>query len=394
MLNNIRRSDIENIELWNLIIQIQKLTDGDYSLYDANAPTLKKLLDRVLFLAKQEKQWHLYFKSITEIVYLLKRMDEEIKALKYVEIYYKDSKQYMEEALLSDNAKDIGEENVCICAEAFDIYLEFPQITDEKLDQFMKLYKDNVTKYGSKGNYYGDLLDVAIFNRDKEMLRIGKEGLDHNEFMGCYICHVKPVFGYYIFDNNLEGVEELIHRILTKNIPRKKLWSYRMCEHAKEDHLICDVLEECLLLGNEKMFHIIFEKYKKVFQEGEADWTVKLLFCTLSGNWSSHGENDIDFTKRAYSNIEKQKSTAFEKMWKALFLYCYYQMLDAHGVHKVLELEDTFKKESGCSCIEISNYFEQKADEIGTQMMASRRHFDYSSIKQTFEVCFLEKKKI
>ena len=58
----------------------------------------------------------------------------------------------------------------------------------------MKLYKDNVTKYGSKGNYYGDLLDVAIFNRDKEMLRIGKEGLDHNEFIGCYICHVKPGF--------------------------------------------------------------------------------------------------------------------------------------------------------------------------------------------------------
>ena len=75
MLNNFRRIDVENIELWNLIIQIQKLTDGDYSLYDANAPTLKKLLDRVLFLAKQEKQWYLYFRAITEIVYLLKRMD-------------------------------------------------------------------------------------------------------------------------------------------------------------------------------------------------------------------------------------------------------------------------------------------------------------------------------
>ena len=52
---------IENKELADAVRRVQALTDGGYELYDRNAAAIMKLLQKILRLAKKEKEWYLFF---------------------------------------------------------------------------------------------------------------------------------------------------------------------------------------------------------------------------------------------------------------------------------------------------------------------------------------------
>ena len=55
---------ISNAELAGAVRNAQKLTDGEYQLYNRNEATLMKLLQKIMRLSREEKEWHLYFLCI------------------------------------------------------------------------------------------------------------------------------------------------------------------------------------------------------------------------------------------------------------------------------------------------------------------------------------------
>ena len=132
-------------ELRKLVKQFDSLTDttNGYSCYRQNANTLKRLLDKIMVLAKEEKEWYLYFNALHEVFFVLDRIDGKSKEmLKYAEIYYRDINNWAKEGSVYK----------------FD-YVEWPDNIDDKLsvENYIRFYLQDriitvaLTLYGKAG---------------------------------------------------------------------------------------------------------------------------------------------------------------------------------------------------------------------------------------------------
>ncbi len=289
MFSGFKTECMDSEELRRLVNQIKTLTRGGYDAYDANAETILRCLDKILLLAKEEKEWYLYFRALYYMLYELNRQDNgDRRILKYAEIYYKDQKLYMDRELPNYPNTAMSETNTDCMDVIFSVYRGYYQIQDKKMDEFMKLFEECALKYGHEYLYYNALIKLGILYRDINMVKKGKENFEKSVLTGCYVCNHYAHFGYYLMSDDLAGAEELLDRLINKNIPQKYKWCYNYCGRATEKDMCGRILCYCMQLGKTEMFFDVFERRGKyLFCEGdEDDGTTYFLFRLWAGDMS------------------------------------------------------------------------------------------------------------
>ena len=119
---SIKPIKIESDEIRKLVSKTRDLTRGGYDLYDQNYNVLVSILKRLLRLTKQEKEWHLYFYTLYELMYLYTRNNNYAEIVKYAELYYKDSALYMDRELSNYPNTDMASINVWVYDMIFEAY--------------------------------------------------------------------------------------------------------------------------------------------------------------------------------------------------------------------------------------------------------------------------------
>lgn len=392
MFKNTERDHIQSPELLKLVDKANQLTDGDgYKLYDDNEESLERILDKILVLAKQEKEWLCYFVALNEMLYLLDRAEKHMKVLKYAEIFYRDSALYFDLAVSNYPGTRLGSYSTWSYDMIYSTYKKFPQITDEKMEAFMEEYRKTATQYGDIKEYYHDMLKLALIYRDKEMARQNKEALERYEIKNCYLCTVRPILGYYLLCEDYEALEQMIKEIRTRTIPIQHRWCYQHCYLAKDKELISAVLDYCTLLGRSAYFHKLLEENSELFRIKDGDWNSRAAcYHACVGDWT-YCEEHIERAEEDVRDWKQGKKSATGHLYNCLCWYCYFMLLDRHGTHDVVtELagKEVLQSENGkCSCLELAAYFEKEADAIGAQMEAARKKFDYGAIKNSYLAC-------
>lgn len=392
IFNNFKRRYLQSIEIPQLIDKANRLTDGDgYHLYDVNAESLERVLDKILAAAKQEKEWYCYFYTLYEMLYLLDREGEYRKVLKYAEVFYRDSALYLEPAIPNYPDTDLGEYSTWSYNMIFSTYKKFPQITDEKMEEFMKQYRESVKKYGGEKSYYGDALRLALLYKDVEKAKQAKEGLEQSEIRSCYLCAMTPVLGYHLLCEDYESLENMIYEFRTRTIPMQHRWCYKHCYLAEEKELVMKVLSYCLLLGRSSYFHKLLENNRELFQiKKDEVGTSEYYYYACLGDWTQVS-NAIERAEDDIEDWKKGEQSALGYLYDCLCWHCYFTMLDRQGTHEaatVLAGKEVPETKTGeCSCLELAAFFEKEADRIGAQMEAARKKFDYGAIKDSYLAC-------
>lgn len=385
---------MESEELKRLVNQTKTLTKGGYDAYDANAETILRCLDKILALAKKEKEWYLYFRALYYMLYELNRQSNtDRKILKYAEIFYHDQRLYMDRELPNYPNTNMSETNTDCMDIIFSVYRGYYQIQDEKMNDFMRMFEECALKYGHEYSYYNALMKLGFLYRDIDMVKKGKENFEKCGCDGCYVCNHYPHLGYYLMFDDLAGAENLLDRIINKNIPQEHKWCYKYCQRATEKGMYARILCYCIQLGKTEMFFDVFErKGKYLFCEGEEDDdTTYFLFRLRAGDMSGLE----DAMKQAVEDIEleeKQQTSTLGSIYDFLCWYCYFYLLEKREILKVkvdLKRNDAPKadKEGMTKCGELGVYYERKADEVGKRFAKSRKRFDYEGMKKSYEEC-------
>ena len=357
-------------------------------MYDQNEDTIIRLLDKILLLSKKEKEWYVYFDALYNMLYILTRGGNHKKILKYAEIYYKDSAEYMDKELPNYRDTDMAETNTYCCSNIFDAYIGYHQIDDKKMEDFMKMYKETVHKYGGEVHYYKDEMSLSALYRDKEWFRQAKNNFEKYEVENCYVCMHLPYFSYYFLNHDMESAEEFLDTILKRKIPKKHQWCYERCQNTRMQTLYHHVLEDCISVGNAEYFHYIYEKYWKKTakrqnpENGRSSIGTSAFCCAIAGDFS---EMEWDL-QRAEEEIQSLSKYSTENAChRCLRWWGYFKLLEKSGVEKIeLALPQREKK---ILTAEAAAYFEEKADEYGKLFENARKRFDYSLIKNTYREC-------
>ncbi|MFG6376788.1 MAG: hypothetical protein K1W19_00445 [Lachnospiraceae bacterium] len=394
MFSSFKTEYMDSEELRRLVNQIKTLTRGGYDAYDANAKTILRCLDKILLRAKEEKEWYLYFRALYYMLYELNRQgNSDKKILKYAEVFYYDQQLYMDRELPNYSNTNMSETNTDCMDIIFSVYRGYCQIQDEKMDDFMRMFEKCALKYGHEYIYYNALIRLGLLYHDMNMVKKGKENFEKCRCDGCYVCNHYPHFGYYLMFDDLAGAEDLVSRIINKNIAQEYKWCYKYCQRATEKGMYARILCYCIQLGKTEMFLDVFErKGKYLFCEGEDDDdTTYFLFRLCAGDVSGLE----DAVKQAVVDIEleeKQRTSTLGSIYDFLCWYCYFHLLEKSGILKVkvnLGRSDTPRadKEGLTKCGELGTYYERKADEVGTKFAKSRKMFDYEGLKKSYEEC-------
>jgi len=391
MFSGFRTELIDSEELRRLVNQVKELTRAGYAAYDANEQTIIRCLDKILVQAEKEKEWYVYFRALYNMLYEQNRSLREKEVLKYAEIYYRSQKLYMDRELPNYPDTNMRELNTSCMDIIFSVYRGYYQITDKKMDTFMKLFEECAMKYGRKDIYYNALIRLGLLYHDADMVKKGKENFDKCSCDSCYVCAHYPHFGYYLMTDDLAGAEELMDRLVNKNIPQKYKWCYNSCGRATEKDICRRILNYCVLLGKTELFRDFFaRKGIRLFSEGDEDDTTDILYQLHAGKPA-----DIDKVREvAAGDIEleeKQQTTTIGSVYDFLCWYCYFHLLEKQGILKVkldLGRKDAPKADKeGSRCKELADYYERKADEVGRKFAKSRKRFDYEGLKRSYEEC-------
>lgn len=387
---------IENKELADAVRRGQELTNGGYELYDRNAAAIMKLLQKILRLSKKEKEWYLYFDALYEIMYEAGRCDDYLAVVKYAEVYYKDCDLYMDKELPNYPNTHMAYLNTYIYDMIFDAYGEYYQIDDIKMDAFMKRFEEAALKYGKTYTYFECEMELGTLYRDADMLEHGKKYFEkyEHEIKSCYVCACKPLFGYYLFNGQRKLAEEFMETIIQKRIPKQHQWCYQYCESAEEEALCIELLDDSLTLCRPEEFRYFYEKHwlklpkktrRHYLNDGEAR-TTSIFLGAIAGDFEYLEE---DLRKAELDVLESVKYTTVEYIDESLEWWCYFVLLDKSGVHEVaVDLPGLSKKENGkTDCLDVSVYFEKRADDYGTKFAQARVKYDYRLVKNTYREC-------
>lgn len=392
MFHNIRGSYIQSEELLEDVRKVQKLSYGHgEENYDNNEERLERLLDKILALAKRENEWYCYFKAFQEMLYLLQRAAKYKKIIKYAEILYHDSEQYLDLAI-----SRYPEENLAVYVSwsyqmIYAAYVLFPEITDKKMDYFMEKYRKTALKYGGENTYYDSMLRLACLNHDKEMAEQSKRKLEQCKITSCYLHAKLPIFEYYLLCEDYEGLEQMLDQFRSRAIPAVHQWCYETCPLADDRNLIPMLLDYCIHQGRSVYFHKLLGEYREVFLSHSGEWaTNEVYFYACTGELGYVKEH----IERAEGDIEERKNgeyTEFVYLYDCLRWHCYFTRLHRLGIHEVssklagdIVPETT---EGMCASLELADYFEKEADIIGAQIDFSRKKFDYQLLKETYHTC-------
>ena len=407
MMHALKREQVKDDKLWEMIERVIQLTDGEYSRYDAHASTLVQLMDRILIRAKENKEWSVYFYALAQYLWFTRRraVKDTQKRLQLSEMFHRDCMRYQDEEIGA-----FGREwQTNTAAEILRFYLDFPQIDDAKMEQMLGIFQDYVQRYGRSWNYgdYNEVMWMALTNQDRQLAETARKKMAKADFWyRCYACYYgRPMIGYYVLHEDIEGIEEIIARICGRMLPEKHQWFYATCENCQEIELVSTALECCLKYGrNDELFRQIFAKWKAFYQDpepGEIKDAYRVLFHALAGDWS-RGEEYLCLAETNDREAREKREAPLDSLYWALCWHCYFRILDRNGVKTVRirlgGIEDKFAKDKEKQekenlperlCLDVAEYFERQADELGAQMDRARKRFDYARVKRTHEACFL-----
>lgn len=425
ILRALKRERVKDSRLWEMIEQAGNLTrERNYESWEDNAGTLVPLMERILERAREKEEWEVYFCDMAELLWLVRRtrVNDIPRAFKLAEIFHRDN------VLGLENGEDgSGFWRVDLAARILDLYREYPQIDDGKIEIMLRIFRDLRERKGG-GNYgnYSQIMKLALLNQDKELAREARKGIERVDGeINCYVCYYgKPMLDYHVLFEEEEEIWELVTRIGERSIPKKYHWCFNICEMANKKSMASRVLQDCLKAGCSQMFARFFKEWKQLFEEwgtGEVRDTPMVLFHSLAGDWSRLEER-LRLAEQDDRDRQEGKETPLDCLYWSLCWYCYFRMLDKRGVKAVwMELgpEGQMDQEDGgeagisgkngnagpegrsgeafsprpekgyrkWACLEVAEYFEKQADVLGGRMDRARKRFDYARVKRTYEEC-------
>lgn len=396
MYTSVKPVKIESDEIRELICRTQDLTQGGYDLYDQNYKVLISLLKRLLRLTKQEKEWHLYFYTLYELMYLYSRNNNYAEIVKYAELYYKDSALYMDRELPNYPNTNMAYINIWTYSRIFEAYYTYYQIDDAKMETFMRRYEEAALKYGKTYEYYADEISLSILYLDRDrMERAVRNFLCYEKEMeSCYVCGHLPYLRHFLLVGQEQRAEELMLDYIHKNIPQKHVWCYKYCQNAEPDSMYLDMMRLCVSSGNVEKFQYFYEKYwMKLPPETRLNDEAGSFQRLLAAYDGCFDKLDKDIEQATEDIREENDDTTVHNMNAFLEWWCYFILLDRSGVHKVSvkfpELETDAQGQ--VSTLAASNYMQAKADLHGNRFAQARPQFDYCFAKKSYRKCFLQK---
>lgn len=395
MYTSVKLVKIESDEIQELICRTQDLTRGGYDLYDQNYKVLVSLLKRLLRLTRQEKEWHLYFYTLYELMYLYARNNNYAEIVKYAELYYKDSALYMDRELPNYPDTNMAYINVWTYDKIFEAYYEYYQIDDAKMEAFMKRYEEAALKYGKTYLYYKNEISLSILYLDRDrMERAVRNFLFYEkEMKSCYVCGHLPYLRHFLLVGQEQRAEELMLDYIHKNIPQKHVWCYKYCQNAEPDSMYLDMIGLCVDSGNVEKFQYFYEKYwMKLPLETRLNDEACSFQRLLAAYDGCFDKLDKGIEQAAEDIREENDDTTVHNMNTFLEWWCYFILLDRNGVHKVSvkfpELETDAQGQ--VSTLAVSDYMQAKADLHGNRFAQARAQFDYRFAKESYRKCFLQ----
>lgn len=395
ILESLKRNHVMDEKVWEMVERANHLTQGDYDSWDNNAPALVPLMERILVLAREQEDWQVYFYDMAKLFWYIRRssVNNIPLALKISEMFHHDYEQRVGEGV----GPFAREWRVDLAAKILSFYCEYPQIDDGKIARMLAIFRDCEARYGSDWNYgdYTEVMELALFNRDKELAKEAAKKLEKAMFADhcyCYVCtYARPMIGYHILHNEYEETVELVSRVCRKAIPARYRWCFERCQQANEEDMKDIVLMNCLALGEIGQFGRFFVRWQELYRkprQGKADDTFNIFFRALAGDWSQQKERLL-LAEQDDRERREQKETPLDSLNWALCWYCYFKMLDEDGTGCVRLLlgGDAEEDRREYSCREAAEYFERQADLLGEQMDRARERFCYGELKKGFEEC-------
>lgn len=410
--------ELKSEELTKLVSKVQAIAGDGYEVTSRNYEVFMKPMKKILKLAKQEKEWYLYFDTIYEILYLSCEHSKYDEVVKYAELYYRESALYMDREIPNYPNKNMAYLNTWIYGYIFEAYYRYHQISDAKMDAFMEKYEENALKYGKTYKYYASVMELSVLYRDAEGAKHAAGGFRcyEKDMFSCYVCGHRPYLSHLLLADEIRQAEEMMLNFINKNIPKQHLWCYKYCLAAEPVAMYRYVLYECIECGNEEAFCYFYTKYwKKLPYESqwESDaYTFRRLLCALSGVFRKL-QDDI---REAEKNIKEENHySTVDNIELALDWWCYFTLLDRSGVHEIEISLPGFnasggKVETGVQPAEnagsvndaedagkvptpaVASYMEKRADGLGALFSKARARFDYEGLKGTYRNCFLPDK--
>ncbi len=432
ILEDLKRNDVVDDKLWEMIDRANKLTEGGYPSWDSNAQVLIPLMKRILSLSKERREWKVYFYDMMRLFRLSRRdkINDIPLTFQVAEMFHQDYALHLNEKIgyLKKNWHNLIPS---LASMILRFYLDYPQIDDQKINRMLEIFLECEDYYGNQltcGDYLR-VMTLAVLNKDKELAEQARKKIQVANFekSWCYACaYAAPMIEYYLLHKDFESAQDIALSVYKKTIPIKyqKFDYFIQCE-GKED-IISQTLTDCLRYGNSQMFNRGFSEWKTLYekpQEGKIKDTFEVLFHALAGDWS-RGEERLRLAEKDDRDRRQYREVPRECLYFSLCWYCYFQMLEKQGVNYIeLELGEELppygEKQQGkikakdkeiaknyCSgsrdvsginkrriwsCQEASQYFEEQADFLGAEMDQARKNFGYEIVKKTFEESFIEK---
>lgn len=390
-LSWVSANEYKNSELAERVRRIQKLTESedDAKLYEQNEATLMKLLQGILRLSRQEGEWLLYFYALGEIIYLADTCANYPVIVKYAEIYYKDSDLYGNREIFYHAGEDMGWINTWICANIFDAYMGYHQVDDGGMNGFMQKYEDVSLLYDDAGRYYIKEMELGLLYWDMDMTEHGKTCFEKyfHKVGYCYFCTRRAYQQYYLIKDQTDLAEEFMLLSLQGKAPK----GYRSCGRHNASRAYGQLLYDCLLMGKTEAFLYFREKYwrkqpEETRRELACKNTLDAYCCAIDGEFGSL-ERVLQLVWEDVQNSAKY--TTMSSMLDCLEWWCYFRLLDRSGVHEVtIDMTYVSKNENGkVSCLALSDFFEQRADDYGMKLARARGKYKYTDRKETYREC-------
>lgn len=393
LMENVRTGNLASRELADAVKRLQKMTDGRYDVrfYKDNGQTLMQVIKKIMRLSKQEKEWYVYFLSLYESIHVCHRSGQKITAIKYAEIFYRDSALYMDRVLPNYPDTDMKYLNIYMYSTIFDNYFQFYQIDDNKMNKFMEMYEAAALKYGRAYMYYNCEMEMGILYHDLEIAEHGRYNFEkyEHEMNNCYVCNHRRYLGYYLLRGDIDRAEKLMQDFRQRRIPKKYQWCYDNCELAQEDYaMYYEVLGYTLRVGSPEAFRLFYGKYWLTLpKEKRRESTLFVFFCAIAGDFDELEEQDLRMAEKDVR--ECGRMTTLGTMMDSLNWMCYFRLLDRSGIKEVMiDLPGLLGNDNGkTDSLAISTYFEQRADEEGMKFGLARAKFDYAMLKNTCLEC-------
>lgn len=396
ILHKIKPEQLESQELTVLVRRVKNLVRTSYSEYEKNYKTLSVLLKKIMKLSKEEKEWHVYFRAMHDLIYADIRISNYKEIVQLAEVYYKDSALYMDSAIPNYPGMNMALLNVWICGDIFLAYSCYYQIDDAKMELFMQRYEETARKYGHLYEYDEDEMRLAYYYHDTDRARAAaRRFLKHRtEIDGCYVCAHNDYLKQLVQTNQDKQAEALMLDFIHKNIPKQHVWCYKYCERAQTAALYATVLGACIWNAKKDTFDMFYEKYWRTLpkenQRNEDADSFDRLLCVFGGFVEGY-EDDLRQAAEDIGEQQEQKDTTLDDMDNSLNWWCYFTLLDRNGVHTVpITLPGLNTDENGqVSTLAVSAYMEERADLFGGQLAQARAAFDYAFIKAAHQKCLL-----